>query len=50
MTASQELPDVPRAGAGVTATIDNAERLILRVECGNPAGTVVLTDARLTPA
>ena len=36
--------------AALTATVDNAEKLILRVECGNPAGSVVLTDARLTPA
>ena len=40
----------PTGPAGLTATVDNAEKLILRVECGNPAGTVVLTDARLTPA
>lgn len=40
----------PTGPAALTATIDNAERLILRVECGNPAGTVVLTEARLTHA
>lgn len=40
----------PTGPAALTATIDNAEKLILRIECGNPTGTVVLTDARLTPA
>ena len=35
--------------APLTAAIDNAEKLILRVQCGDPNGTVVLTDARLTP-
>jgi hypothetical protein len=32
----------------VTATIDNAEKLTVRVQCADPRGTVVLTNARLT--
>jgi hypothetical protein len=34
----------------VSATIDKAEKLTLRVQCSDPNGIVVLSDARLTPA
>ncbi|GAA2483616.1 hypothetical protein [Winogradskya humida] len=34
----------------LTATVDDAEKLTLRVQCGDPNGTVVLTGAVLIPA
>jgi len=34
----------------LSATIENAEKLIIQVQCGNPNGTIILTNARLTPA
>jgi len=37
------------APATLTAIVDNAETLTVRVECQDPDGTVLLTDARLTP-
>ncbi|WP_127503553.1 hypothetical protein [Actinoplanes solisilvae] len=40
----------PNRPAGLSASVEGAEKLILRIECGNPNGTVVLTEARLTPA
>lgn len=36
------------APAALTATVDNAEIMTLRIECQNPSGTIVLADARLT--
>lgn len=39
----------PAAPAALTATVDKADTLILRVECQDPGGTILLTDARLTP-
>lgn len=38
------------ASAALTAPVENAEKLILRVQCGDPNGTIVLANARLTPA
>jgi len=37
------------APATLTATVDKADTLILRVECQDPDGTILLTDARLSP-
>jgi hypothetical protein len=37
------------APATLTATVHKAETLTVRVECQDPDGTVLLTDARLTP-
>ncbi|WP_430788601.1 hypothetical protein [Actinoplanes sp. G11-F43] len=37
------------AEAGLSVSVEDAEKLTLRVECGDPNGTVVLTGARLTP-
>jgi hypothetical protein len=34
----------------LSATIDGAEKLTLRVQCGDPTGTVILVGARLIPA
>ncbi|WP_212997198.1 hypothetical protein [Winogradskya consettensis] len=34
----------------LTATIDDAEKLTLRVQCSDPNGTIVITGAVLTPA
>jgi hypothetical protein len=36
--------------SSLTAAIDNAEKLTVRVECADPKGTIILTNARLTPA
>lgn len=36
--------------ADLSAPVDGAEKLTVRVECADPNGTVVLTGARLTPA
>lgn len=33
----------------LSAVIDGAEKLTLRVQCGNPNGVIVLTNARVTP-
>jgi hypothetical protein len=33
----------------ISAVIDGAEKLTLHVQCGNPNGVIVLTNARLTP-
>ncbi|MEU4240617.1 hypothetical protein [Actinoplanes sp. NPDC026619] len=38
------------AAKPLTATVDKAEKLTLRVQCADPGGTIVLTNARLTPA
>ncbi|OKI61457.1 hypothetical protein [Micromonospora sp. CB01531] len=40
-------PGAPRT---LTAVVEKAEKLTIRVDCGEPAGVVMLTDARLTPA
>jgi hypothetical protein len=40
----------PHAPATLTAIVEKADKLTLSVECGDPSGVVVLTDARLTPA
>ncbi|MCW3816583.1 hypothetical protein ONA91_19235 [Micromonospora sp. DR5-3] len=40
-------PGKPRP---LTAVVEKADQLTLRVECGDPSGVVMLTDARLTPA
>lgn len=40
----------PTAPAALTAAVDGAEKLTIRVQCDDPGGTIVLTDARLTPA
>lgn len=37
------------AALPLKAVIDNAEKLTVRVECADPNGTIILTDARLTP-
>ena len=34
----------------LTAAVDDAEKITLRVQCADPNGTVVLTNARLTGA
>lgn len=36
--------------AALSAPVDDAEKLTLRVQCGDPNGTVALTDARLEPS
>jgi hypothetical protein len=36
------------APADLTADVENAEKLIISVECADPNGVVVLTDARVT--
>ena len=38
------------APGALTAAIDGAEKLTIRVQCDDPGGTIILTDARLTPA
>nr|QRG35010.1 hypothetical protein [Micromonospora sp.] len=40
----------PGAPGSLTAAVEKADKLTLRVECGDPGGVVMLTDARLTPA
>jgi len=40
----------PGTPATLTADVEHAEKLTVRVQCGNPNGTVMLTNARLTPA
>lgn len=43
----QERPDPPQP---LTAVVEKADQLALRVECEDPRGVVMLTDAGLTPA
>ncbi|GLY02077.1 MULTISPECIES: hypothetical protein [Actinoplanes] len=38
------------AAQPLTASVEGAEKLALKVECGDPNGIVVLTAVRLTPA
>lgn len=38
------------APAALSADVENAEKLTLSVQCADPNGTIVLTDARLTGA
>lgn len=40
----------PNAPGALTASVEGAEKLIVRVQCQYPGGTIILTDARLTPA
>jgi hypothetical protein len=39
----------PGGSADLTAAFEGAQQLVLRVQCSDPDGFVVLTDARLTP-
>ncbi|MBW6436919.1 hypothetical protein KZ829_24560 [Actinoplanes hulinensis] len=48
--AATQKTATPTASAELSAPVDHAEKLTLRIECGNPNGVVVLTDARLTSA
>lgn len=38
------------AGGGLAASVEGADALIVRVECEEPDGLAVLTEARVTPA
>jgi hypothetical protein len=38
----------PTAPADLTATVAGAEKLTIRVQCGDPNGTVTLSDAVLS--
>jgi len=40
----------PAAPLALSAPVDHAEKLTIRVQCGDPDGMVVLTGARVTPA
>jgi hypothetical protein len=40
----------PATAQSLSASVENAEKLTLRVQCGYPTGTITLTGARLTPA
>lgn len=40
----------PADPQAITVDINDVNRITLKIQCGDPAGTVVLTDARLTPA
>ncbi|GAA2660152.1 hypothetical protein [Paractinoplanes durhamensis] len=44
-TQTRATPTAPKA---LSAAIDRAEKLTLRVRCEDPAGTIVLTDSRVT--
>jgi hypothetical protein len=39
----------PLSPKPLSAAVDKAEKLTLRVQCEDPTGTIVLTDARVTP-
>ena len=39
----------PASPLALSAPVDHAEKLTIRVQCGDPDGIVVLTDARVTP-
>jgi len=40
----------PAAPLALSVPVDHAEKLTIRVQCGDPDGMVVLTGARVTPA
>jgi hypothetical protein len=46
----QQLRASPTTPAAMSADVDGAQELTLRVKCSDPDGIVVLTDARLTVA
>ncbi|AGL17956.1 hypothetical protein [Actinoplanes sp. N902-109] len=48
--AGRQLQATPGRPQQLTAALDGAEKLTLRVQCGDPTGTVILTDARLLSA
>lgn len=48
--AGKQQRATPSTPQPFSATIEDAEKLTLRVECGDPNGTIILTNARLTPA
>jgi hypothetical protein len=47
LPAGEQKRASPGAPATLSAAVDNAEKLTLRIQCGNPNGTVILTGARL---
>jgi hypothetical protein len=47
--AGEQLLAAPTAPTAVTAEIAGAQEMTIRIRCGDPDGTIVLTDARLTP-
>jgi hypothetical protein len=48
-TAGVQFGATMDAPAPLTATVDGAEELTIKVQCESPQGVVVLTDASLTP-
>jgi hypothetical protein len=46
---ASETHAAPNAPKPVSAAVDKAEKVTLRVRCEDPAGTIVLTGARVTP-
>jgi hypothetical protein len=44
----QQLRATPTAPGGISADVDGAQELILRVQCEDPDGIIVLTDGHLT--
>jgi hypothetical protein len=45
----RQLAAEPGGEADLSAAFDGAQKLVLRVQCSDPDGIIVLTDARLTP-